>query len=200
MLERIRVDLEMVESLLFFWNLIIERSKVSEIFILTVAEMEQYQAVYDEKFDNISVRKVLSALSNREVFRSDNRRESRFWVDNLWMLEDPAWTEKQVAPLKRLNLDSLLPELREKRPEAPQTLNVVFVPFDRQRKYVLSGNSLYINFFAALPRKDDPRNRVEIGGKPLMDFIRDRLLDLTDPEGSPEIRPRTEGRLRNVFY
>src|SRR6056297_3044560 len=137
MLERIRLNLQAVENLLFFWNMVHERQKVSEVYILRVAETPEFRAVYDDEFDNISVRKVLSALSNREVFRGDNRKESRFWVDNLWMLEDLDHIMKMVSPLKRLHLDDLVETVRAVNPDFhTDTIEVLFVPFYRQKAIV----------------------------------------------------------------
>ncbi len=199
MIKRITVDLHTVENLLFFWNMIAEREKVSEIFILSVAELPQFQAIYDEEFDNISVRKVLSALSNREVFRGDNRRESRFWVDNLWMLEDLEYTMRMVTPLKQLHLEDLVEPLNRLVPQDRyEELKVVFVPFPR-RTSVIRGNGLYINFFRTLPRKGKGEGG-RIDGHPMKSFIEEQLAELLRKAGQEGYRSVQDSTLRNVFY
>lgn len=199
MLKNIKLDLQAVENMLFFWNMIGEKEKVSEIYILTVAEMEQYRGVYDEEFDNISVRKVMSALSNREVFRGDNRKESRFWVDNLWMLEDLNYTMDIVAPIKRLHLDDLVSTINEKVKDYSiyETLNVVFVPFYNQPSLVRN-NTLYINFFKALPERG--KQELLLDNLPIKEYILNQLVELVNKANKSGKGAQVVNPLRNVFY
>ncbi len=199
-LKNIKVDMQAVENMLFFWNMIGEREKVSEIYILTVAETEQYRGIYDTEFDNISVRKVMSALSNREVFRGDNRKESRFWVDNLWMLEDLKYTMDIVAPIKRLHLDDLVPKINEnvEGESIYETLNVVFVPFYNQPSLVRN-NTLYINFFKALPERGEKQDLL-LDGLPIKEYILQQLTELVQEANRSGKGNRVVTPLRNVFY
>lgn len=192
--------MQAVENMLFFWNMIGEREKVSEIYILTVAETEQYRGIYDTEFDNISVRKVMSALSNREVFRGDNRKESRFWVDNLWMLEDLKYTMDIVAPIKRLHLDDLVPKINEnvEGESIYETLNVVFVPFYNQPSLVRN-NTLYINFFKALPERGEKQDLL-LDGLPIKEYILQQLTELVQEANRSGKGNRVVTPLRNVFY
>ena len=198
-LKNIRLDLEAVENMLFFWNMIAEKEKVSEIYILSVAETEQFRGIYDHEFDNISVRKVMSALSNREVFRGDNRKESRFWVDNLWMLEDLDYTMNVVAPIKRLHLDDLVENINQATGESVyETLRVVFVPFYNQPS-LIRNNTLYINFFKTLPARGE-KQRLLLDGKPIKDYIQQELTALLLSAKHTGRGKETVGALRNVFY
>lgn len=199
-LKNIKLDMQAIENMLFFWNMIGEREKVSEIYILTVAELEQYRGVYDTEFDNISVRKVMSALSNREVFRGDNRKESRFWVDNLWMLEDVKYTMDIVAPLKRLHLDDLVQKINKsvKNESVYETLNVVVVPFYNQPSLVRN-NTLYINFFKALPERGESQELL-LDKLPIKEYILQQLTELVERANRSGKGSRVVTPLRNVFY
>jgi hypothetical protein len=199
-LKNIKLDLQAVENMLFFWNMIGEREKVSEIYILTVAELEQYRGIYDTEFDNISVRKVMSALSNREVFRGDNRKESRFWVDNLWMLEDVKYTMDIVGPIKRLHLDDLVQKINKsvKNESVYETLNVVVVPFYNQPSLVRN-NTLYINFFKALPERGESQELL-LDKLPIKEYILQQLTELVELANRSGKGSRVVTPLRNVFY
>jgi hypothetical protein len=192
--------MQAVENMLFFWNMIGEREKVSEIYILTVAELEQYRGIYDTEFDNISVRKVMSALSNREVFRGDNRKESRFWVDNLWMLEDVKYTMDIVGPIKRLHLDDLVQKINKsvKNESVYETLNVVVVPFYNQPSLVRN-NTLYINFFKALPERGESQELL-LDKLPIKEYILQQLTELVELANRSGKGSRVVTPLRNVFY
>lgn len=199
-LKNIKLDMQAVENMLFFWNMIGEREKVSEIYILTVAELEQYRGIYDTEFDNISVRKVMSALSNREVFRGDNRKESRFWVDNLWMLEDVKYTMDIVGPIKRLHLDDLVQKINKsvKNESVYETLNVVVVPFYNQTSLVRN-NTLYINFFKALPERGKSQELL-LDKLPIKEYILQQLTELVERANRGGKGSRVVTPLRNVFY
>lgn len=199
MLKSIKVDLKAVESMLFFWSMIAEREKVSEVYILSVAETPQFRGVYVPGFDNISVRKVLSAISNREVFRSDNRKESRFWVDNIWMLEDLDYIMEMIGPIKRLHLDDMVDRLNEVVPqEVLEELHVVFVPFYYQNA-VYGRDTLYVNFFRAIPDKKEERV-LSIEGKSLEDFIYQGLVKILEERKEGKPLSYRDQDLRKVFY
>ena len=42
--------------------------------------MEGYKYIYDEEFTKESLRKILSAVTNKEIFTSQNRKEGRFGI------------------------------------------------------------------------------------------------------------------------
>lgn len=177
MIERITVNLDVVEALFVFWQSIKERKKVSERFIFDVMEMPGLKDIYDDEFNSESVRKALSAITNRESFASRNRKEGRFYSNNLWMLEDLKLTDKMLQPLKRLNLNSLIQKLNS-LPESKRLneLEVIFSPF-HTTEYILKNNKLIINFFAVKP-DGDYTDGVYIGEKELLTFIEDKLKEL----------------------
>lgn len=155
MLKTIKIDLTGVESLLFFWQLILEKEKVSELYILRVTELPPFKASYTEDFTHISLRRVLSAISNREVFIGENKEQGRFWSNNLWMLEDIAYITSLVAPLKRFNASDLIPKINKEVPHGIyDSIEIFFVPLHLQTTFT-DKNKLYINFFAIIPLDDD---------------------------------------------
>ncbi len=198
MLRFIHVDLRAVESMIFFWQLLSEREKVSEIYILSVAEMDQFRGIYDDEFDNISVRKVMSALSNREVFRGDNKAENRFWVDNLWMLEDLSRNMQMVQPIKSLQVGSLMEKINATIDSQYEALNVVIVPFHK-RGSLMRNDTLYINFFALLfEKKIDGRFFGD--HQSIQDYLFVHLVELILQSHEKGSQPEAVRPLRNVFY
>lgn len=174
MIKEIKVNAKALESMLFIWASIKDREKVAEQFYDELANSEEMKATMGEDFDEISVRKVLSSISNRERLNGPTKKESRFWNYNMWMLEDPDMTQMMLKPIKQLNLDGLKEELGQDFPQ--ENLEVIFYPghFDTA---TIIGNKLYINFFAV---KADvlEDGKVTIEDKPLQDFIKEKLMEM----------------------
>jgi len=171
MVQRIKINLDAVESLLYFWQATSEKEKVNERFINDVSEMEGYKYIYDDEFNKESLRKILSAVTNKEIFKSQNRKEGRFWNNNLWMLEDLGYTNMMVTPLKHLNLVALAASLSEFNTEKDyEEIEVIFVPAHLDDYYVV-GNKLIINFFKLRPEDDE----LYIDDKNLIDFIDEKI-------------------------
>ena len=128
-------------------------------------------------FNSDSVRRVLSAISNREVLNSESKKERRFWNFNMWMLEDLGFTEMMVLPVKRLNLNILVNKLNETHGDSKfEELKVIFVP-GLEEEYSIVEDKLIINFFkikADLYEED----KVTIGELPLVDYIEEKLKEL----------------------
>lgn len=176
MIERIIVNLDVVEALLFFWQSIKDRKKVSERFIFDVTAMSGLSYVYDDEFNEESVRKALSAITNRESFAGKNRKEGRFYSNNLWMLEDLRYTEKMMQPLKKLNLQSLLPKLNSlEESKNYKELEVIFSTFHSE-EYLIKNNKLIINFFGI--KQIDGNEVVYVCNKELLPFIEEKLIEL----------------------
>ena len=106
MLKRIVLNLELLEGMLYFWQATKDKEKVGEAYIMSIAGKDAMKEVYDSEFGMESVRVVLSAISNRELLNSTNKKERRFWNNNMWMLEDMTLMQQMIAPLKKLNLDN----------------------------------------------------------------------------------------------
>lgn len=143
MLQSITVNVQALESMYFIWSSLKDREKIADPFLIALAQSPEMLPIYDDEFTAEGVRKVLSAISNRELMNKPNKAESRFWNYNMWMLEDFELCQLMVQPLKTLNLSHLLPELQDYPAEK---VEVVFVPgsLDLVKKV---GDKLYINFF-----------------------------------------------------
>src|SRR5699024_9819055 len=98
MIKRIRTNLDVVEAMLYYWQAISEKEKVGEPYILSIADFPEMEYFYGEEFDKESVRKVLSAISNREMINSQSKKDRKYWNNNMWMLEDLEFTDMMVKP------------------------------------------------------------------------------------------------------
>lgn len=176
MLQRIKVNFETVEAMLFFWQTTSEREKVTEKYLNDVANMEGFKLIYDEEFDGESVRRAMSAVSNREPFQSKNKKEGRFWNNNLWMLEDLEYTNSMLQPIKKLNLESIVEELKSiKGSKEIEIVEVIFVPY-HTAEYNIIDNKLIINFFRVRP--DFVSEKTYIGELEITDFIKEKITEL----------------------
>lgn len=176
MVQRIKVNFDTVEAMLFFWQTTSDREKVTEKYLNDVADMEGFKLIYDEEFDRESVRRAMSAVSNREPFQSKSKKEGRFWNNNLWMLEDLEYTNSMLQPIKKLNLDTIIEELNSvKGSKEFETIEVFFVPYHTE-EYVISDNKLIINFFRVRP--DLVSEKTYIGELEITDFIKEKITEL----------------------
>lgn len=176
MVERIKVNFDAVEAMLYFWQTTKDKEKVSEKYLNDVADMEGFKLIYDDEFNNESVRRAMSAVSNREPFQSKNKKEGRFWNNNLWMMEDLEYTDAMIQPIKKLHLDSLVEELNKYNGNADyDTIEVFFVPFHTE-EYIISGNKLIINFFRVRP--DFVDENTYIGELEITEYIKEKIKEL----------------------
>lgn len=174
MINRIKVNLEVVEAMLYFWQAVNDRENVSEMFIYDVAAMPGLALTYEDEFNEESVRRALSAIKNREIFSRNSKKEGRFYNNNLWMMEDLSYTNTMVAPLKKLNLESLSAELNSKYPASGyEELEVIFSPLHLE-DYLIKENKLIINFFRVKPGEND----TSIGDMKLTAYIKEKLEEL----------------------
>ncbi len=175
MIKTITVNLDTVEMMLFFWQSIAEREKVGEGFMREVAEQEDMKYLYNDNFDKESIRKVLSAISNRELLNNATKEEGRFWNYNMWMMEDLDNMNNMVRPVKRLNLDSLKEKLNDIELKDDK-IEVVFIPGHLEECY-LDENKLAINFFRLMVDFTD-ETKVNIGGKPLEIYVEEKIVEM----------------------
>jgi len=176
MIQRVNVNLDAVEAMLFFWQSIKDRQKVSELFIFDVTDMLGLKYAYDNEFNAESVRRALSAISNREIFSGINRQEGRFYNNNLWMLEDLDYTDRLVRPIKKLNLQFLVERLNASQgSENFEELEVIFSPLHLD-EYLIKNNKLIINFFMVKPCEID--RTAFLGEKELTTFIEEKLKEI----------------------
>lgn len=176
MIQRVNVNLDAVEALLFFWYSIKDRQKVSELFIYDVTDMLGLKYAYDDEFNSESVRRALSAINSREIFSGINRQEGRFYNNNLWMLEDLDYTDRLVQPIKKLNLQYLVRRLNAAQGSVDfEEVEVIFSPL-HMKESIIKDNKLIINFFMIRP--SDTSEAVFLGDKELMAFIEDKLQEI----------------------
>lgn len=172
MLKEIKINSKALESMLFIWASIKDRDKISEAFLADLAKTPEMKGAMGEDFNEHSVQKVLSAISNRERLNSPTKEESRFWNYNMWMLEDPEMTQLMLTPVKVFNVN----EVKDQAPaDFPyESIEVIFFPghFDTVKQI---GNQLFINFF--LVKADlTVDNKVTIEGKDLKDYVAEQIL------------------------
>lgn len=176
MINSIKVNLNAIEAMLYFWQAVNDRENVSELFIYDVTTMPGLTLAYDNEFNEESVRRALSAVKNREIFSPANRKEGRFYNNNLWMMEDLEYTTLMVSPIKKLNLQSLLDSLNSKytNPNLKE-LEVLFSPLHLD-EYLIKDNKLIINFFRVKP--SDVDDNTYIGDKEIKAYIEEKLGEL----------------------
>lgn len=172
LVKTITVNLDVVEMMLYFWESIREKGKISDSFIIEVAEKEDMKYLYNDNFEKESVRKVLSAITNKEKVNHPTKEESRFWSHNMWMIEDLDNMNNMVQPIKHLNLNYLKDELDSNFDK----LEVVFIP-GHLEEYYIDENKLVINFFGLMVDFMD-QTKVNIAGKPLKEYVEEKLKEL----------------------
>lgn len=167
---KIVIKNDILELFLFMWDSVSQREKISESLLFEVADHKDMAYLYGEDFSKESLRKVMSAISNRELVNHPTKKESRFWNNNMWMLEDMEFTNMMIAPVKQLNLDELKGKLTKDEYE------VIFIP-GHIDEYYIDGNKLIINYFKIMIDMfgGEP---AKIGGKPLKEYIEEKLLSM----------------------
>lgn len=174
MISRIKVNLEAVEAMLYFWQAVNDRENISEMFIYDIAAMPGLALTYEDEFNEESVRRALSAIKNREIFSRSSKKEGRFYSNNLWMMEDLGYTNSMVAPLKKLNLEFLAAELNSKHPASKyDELEVIFAPLHVD-EYLIKENKLIVNFFKVKPAENDTL----IGDTEMKEYLKEKLEEL----------------------
>ena len=177
MIQRIRVNLEEIESMLYFWQATNDKERVAESYLHEIASMPGLTASYDDEFNAESVRKFLSAITNKEILSQKTKKEARFWNNNMWMMEDLSYTDTMVKPLKKLNVDDMVEEIKNAEGSSKyEELEVRFSPLHMD-EYIIKGNMLVINFFRVMPSFEDEESAT-IGGKQIKDFIKEKLEEL----------------------
>jgi len=172
MLKRIEVNLEAIESLYFFWVAARNKENVSERFFHDIGEMSAVKSMFDDEFNEESVRRTLSAIKNREPF-SGNKKERKFWNLNMWMMEDFDYTDSIIRPVKKLNLDDLVSKMEGvQNTQGIEDIEVIFSPMPLEEA-LIKGNKLLINFFWVKPGATD--DEPLFGQGTLKDFIQDQI-------------------------
>ena len=165
----ITVNFNTVEMMIFFWESVADRDKVSDKYLIELADHEDLKPIYDQEFTKDSFRKVLSAISNRELMNNPTKKESRFWNLNMWMLEDMDNMREMVQLVKTLNLDHLKDRL-------DRDIKVVFIPGTTE-VYKIEGDKLIMNFFK-ISINPSGETRVTIDGKEFNEYIQEKVLEV----------------------
>lgn len=177
MLKSIRLNLDTMESMLYYWKATSEKEKVGESYLSTISDQPGMNSLYEDGFDQNSVRKVLSAISNREPLNEATKLERKFWNNNMWMLEDLEMTDSMMQPVKVLNLDDLKAELNSKHEDTRyEDVEIIFVP-GLNDEYKIEGDKLIINFFRIVPDLYGT-GEVKVGEMEIKKYIGSKLGEL----------------------
>lgn len=176
MLQRINFNLEPLEILLYYWSAVADREMVAESFFIDVANMASMKAVENDNFNEESVRKVLSAIQNRERLSGATQEEYKFWNNNMWMMEDLSVPQLMAQPVKQLNLNSHLDELNKEFPNFnKEEITVYFAPLHLDTYYIM-GDMLIINFFRIMVDIMGEKEPT-IEGLPIADFVLEKIKE-----------------------
>lgn len=168
MLKQVVINMKALESMLFIWASLKDKEKLADEFYINLAESLEMAAAYDQDFDPNAFRRVLSAISNRELLSDASKKEKRFWNNNMWMMEDLGVTEMMLEPVKTMNLDARLAELPANLPY--EQMEVIFYPGTTEVA-TLQKDKLFINFFKITVNLFDPDAQPTIGELPVADFV-----------------------------
>lgn len=158
----IKTNLNGLEVMLFFWSSIKSKEKVNESFLNDLCSMREFSYIYNVDFNNESLRRVLSALNNKEPF-SGNKVERKFYSNNLMTLEYIDDVQPTIDAIKKLNLDKLAEEAKE-------DVEIIIIP-------CISGsvekhdNILLVDFF----KVKNTENGLTISGENLEDVLKTNL-------------------------
>lgn len=179
MLKRLNLNLEELESMLYFWQSTSEKEKVGEAYLTEIADMKGLKISYkvDSELNAEGVRKVLSSITNRELLSQKTKSEARLWNFNMWMLEDLEYTNMMIAPLKQLNIEDVLSSISsEAEKSSYEEIEVRFSPLSMQ-DYIIDGNTLVINFFKVRPSLDGD-DTLTIDNIDIKQYIKAKVLEV----------------------
>lgn len=103
MLKSIKINYEIIELMQYFWETTSSRGKVADSYFVEISQKEEMKPLYGDDFSPESFRSVLSAIMNRERLNNPSKKDSRFWNNNLWMMEDLDNMRAMLKPIKLLN-------------------------------------------------------------------------------------------------
>ena len=134
----IKINLNGLEIMVFFWNSLMSREKVSESFLNDLCSMQEFSYIYNEDFNNESLRRVLSALNNKEPF-SGNKPERKYYSNSLMIMEYIDEVQPTINAIKKLNLNSIAEKAKE-------DVEVVVIP-GLSKGIEKADNKLIVDFF-----------------------------------------------------
>lgn len=171
MLKEVSVNQDVLEMMLFYWESVASKDKMSDEYFLELAGKKEMQNLYSDDFTKDSFRRVLSAISNREKLNSQSTKESKFWNQNMRMIEDLNLTHAMVAPVKKLNLSELIgKDLNIEK------LEILFIPLP-EGDFFSNKETIAFNFFSIIAsyNSQDFENtsdiKVSLHGKDIKEYV-----------------------------
>ena len=156
MSQDIKVNLDVIEMMLFYWESVASKDKMSDEYFMEIANKEEMKVLYKDGFSPESVRRVLSCISNREKLNNTSKEESKFWSQNMRMVEDLRLLHSMIEPVKHLNLSTLKEKLSNK-----SDIEVIFLPFP-DGDYIVCENKIYFNFFGIIAKYQMQAEELEV--------------------------------------
>ncbi len=160
----VKINYEVVEMMVFFWEQVADRAKVQDAYFVEMAEKPELAVIYSDEFTKDSFRKVLSAINNRELMSAPTKAESRFWNVNMWILEDLENMRNMISKVKKLNLDDV---------KTAEDVSLYFIPAHLEPCYT-EGNKLYVNFYKIMVDYMDPE-KAKIDGVEFEEYVREKI-------------------------
>lgn len=172
----IRIKFDIIEMMLYFWESVAQKEKVGDGYLTEIANHADMKYLYGDEFNEESVRKVLSAITNRERLNDATKKERKFWNYNMWMLEDLGFMRMMVSPVKTLNLDEIKERLSKEGRFSDY--EVIFIT-GHEEEFYSDNNKLIINFFKIVVDLYE-ENKITIAEKPLKEYIAEKLAELNN--------------------
>ncbi|HKL10101.1 MAG TPA: hypothetical protein VJ990_01580 [Clostridia bacterium] len=166
---KLNMDLRVFEAMIYFWTATLEKEKVGERYLNDIADMEGMNPLYDDDFNKESVRKILSAISNRELFRPANKKEGSFWNYNMWIMEDSEVMKMIIETVKSIEVKKIEENICG---NCESSFEVSFIPGHVEPFYLIE-DKLFINVF--MFRYDFNNNSINYIDKPIEDYIAETI-------------------------
>ncbi len=176
MIKNIKINLNILEYMLYFWQSSSENEKVGEEYLAEIANQEEMKLLYDDEFSAESVRKVLSAITNHEMLNGGSAKERKFWNNNMWITEDMELLNMMIAPLKVLNADCLVDKINGQKDIPYETVEIVFVPATSE-EYLIKDNRLIVNLFRVSADLYE-EGKITIDNKSVLDYLEEKILEM----------------------
>lgn len=174
MLNNIIVKYDIIEMMQFYWESKKDKQKLPDSYFIDIANKDDMKVLYNDDFTEESVRRVLSAVMNNEIVNNATKAESRFWNNNMWMLEDLEIMRAMMQPMKQLNLDELYDEFKDE--SKYDEIEIVFLPGHLEQEYIVD-NVYYFNFFKMSPDPMDPLH-ITINDQEVHDYFLEVARDI----------------------
>lgn len=174
MLKTIKINFEVIELMDFYWQTAARKEKLSDSYLLDVAKRPEMAAIYEEDFDENSVRKVLSAVINYEPVNEATKKELEFYNFNKFFADDPGNVELTLPTVKTLNVSEFIEEFSND--SRYKEIQINFVPaYDMVDK--IDGNTLTVNFFK-LGIDFSDFETVLVENQLLKDYLRNKIAEM----------------------